>query len=161
MTAGDFTATLTASHDEPYTEATVRDKHTLHSDEPEWLPAGAGDNAHPAPVDYLLMSLASCQVSVLKQCLEANGVERYAIECEAEVDEWATVDVPEAMPANTSYRVDHVTARMDQRTTEDHRDEADRCLGVYDEGCIVGQSLAGGLDYTPVTTLAVVDEDEL
>jgi uncharacterized OsmC-like protein len=161
MAAADFTATLTAGHDEPYTEATVRGTHTLHSDEPEWLPAGAGDDAHPAPVDYLLTSLASCQVSVLQQCLEAHGVDRYAIECEAEVDEWATADVPDPMPANTAYRVDHVTVRMGLRTTEGHRDEADRCLGVYDDGCIVGQSLAGGIDYTPVAALSVVDEDEL
>jgi len=98
MTGGEFTATPTAGHDEPYTEATVRRKHTLHSDEPEWLPAGAGDDAHPAPVDYLLTSLASCQVSVLQQCLEANGVAQYAIECGAELDEWGTDDVPAELP---------------------------------------------------------------
>lgn len=161
MTAGEFTATLRASHDEPYTEATVRGKHTLHSDEPEWLPAGAGDDAHPAPVDYLLMSLTSCQVSVLQQCLAANGVERYAIDCEAEVDEWGTGEVPESMPANTAYRVDHITVRMDLRTTEAGRDGADRCLTTYDEGCIVGQSLTGGIDYTPVASLEVVEADEL
>jgi hypothetical protein len=50
---------------------------------------------------------------------------------------------------------------MDLRTTEAHRDEADRCLTTYDEGCIVGQSLAGGIDYTPVATLSVVDVAEL
>jgi len=161
MTGDEFTATLTAGHDEPYTEATVRRKHTLHSDEPEWLPAGAGDDAHPAPVDYLLTSLASCQVSVLQQCLEANGVAQYAIECGAELDEWGTDDVPAELPANTAYRTEHITVRMDLRTTEAHRDEADRCLTTYDEGCIVGQSLAGGIDYTPVATLSVVDAAEL
>jgi uncharacterized OsmC-like protein len=152
----EFTARLTASHDEPYTSGTVRDEHELRSDEPEWLPVDAGDDAHPAPVDYLLTSLAACQTSVLRQSLERNGVESYEIECEAVLDEWSKADdKPAEMPPNTKLRIDHITVKMTLRTTPEYEDEADRCLVVYDEGCIVGQSLAGGIDYTPLTSLEI------
>jgi hypothetical protein len=28
---------------------------------------------------------------------------------------------------------------------------------VYDEGCVVGQSLAGGIDYSPLAALEIVE----
>jgi hypothetical protein len=34
-----------------------------------------------------------------------------------------------------------------------YEDRAQRCLDVYDTGCIVGQSLRAGIDYTPETSL--------
>lgn len=154
-----FTATLTASSGAQYTFGTLRDKHELVSDEPEWLPEGmAGDDDHPAPVDFLLMSLASCQASVLQQCLERNGVEEYRIECEAVLDEYdIDENPPDEMSAHTALRVGHITVTMALETTERFKDTANRCLTVYDDGCIVGQSLRGGIDYTPLTTLTVTD----
>lgn len=153
-----FTAELTESSDSEYTEATLRGKHELASDEPEWLPSGAGNDDHPAPVDYLPMSLAACQVSVLRQCLDRTGVDRFHVECETTIDSWGSGSTPEEMPPNTALRIDHVTVRMSLVTTPEFEDAADRCLVVYDDGCIVGRSLDGGLDYTPLTSLEVVDE---
>lgn len=155
-----FTAELTIVPDDEYKTATLREKHTLVSDEPAWLPGGlAGNDDHPAPVDFLVMSLASCQASVLRQCLERNGVEEYQIKCEAVIDEYdRDEDHPEEMPPHTALRIGHITITMVLTTTPDYADKADQCLITYDEGCIVGQSLSGGIDYTPLTALEVVDE---
>lgn len=155
-----FTADVTAASDRPHTEARLRDRFTLHSDEPSWLPDPlAGEDAHPAPVDYLLMSLASCQVSVLQQCLQENGVDPYRVDCEAVVDGFErTPDLPTEMPDHTAGRVEHVTVTLTLAVTGTDRDRADACLARYDEGCIVGQSLDGGVDYTPLTALEVVDD---
>lgn len=72
-----FTVKLTSSPNECIT-AVLRDKHELASDKPEWLPeALAGNDDHPAPVDFLVIRLASYQTSVLRQCLEKNGIEGY------------------------------------------------------------------------------------
>lgn len=117
--------------------ATLRDKHRLHSDEPAWLPSGlAGDDAYPAPVDYLVMSLATCQVSVLKQCLERNGVETYTIECDAILDGFdRDEDHPPAMPDHTALRIDHITVTMTLHTTPEYEETASTCLARYDDGC--------------------------
>ncbi|WP_255152295.1 OsmC family protein [Halorarius halobius] len=154
-----FTAALTIHPDDEYKTATLREKHTLVSDEPAWLPGVHGGNDdHPAPVDFLVMSLAACQASVLNQCLERNGVEEYRIDCEAVLDEYdRDEDHPEEMPPHTALRVEHITVTMALTTTPEYADAADRCLTTYDEGCIVGQSLAGGIDYTPLTALDVVE----
>lgn len=156
-----FTATVTASSDEGYTTGRLRDKHELISDEPEWLPeSSAGDDDHPAPVDFLLMSLNVCQVSVLQQCLERNDVEAYRIECEGVLDEYDTAEEhPEEMPAHPALRIDHITITMSLVTTDTYKDQASLCLSIYDDGCIVGQSLRGGIEYTPLTLLSVVDSE--
>lgn len=154
-TPEEFTTTIRASSDDPYKEATLRDEHTVYSDEPEWT-AMPGDDAYPSPGDYLLLSLAACQVSVLDQCLKKNGVTAYRIDCDARIDSWQQeTDVPDEMPATTGLRIEHVTVDMELRTTPEYEDRADRCLTVYDEGCVIGQSI--GVAYTPTTRL-VVDE---
>lgn len=154
-----FTAEITVTPDSEYKTATLRDKHTVDVDEPPWIPHGAGNDDHPAPVDHLLLSLASCQTAVLMQCLEKNGVEQFRIECDAEVDGYERADdLPDVMPENTATRIDHVTVKMNLYTTPEYEDIADRCLIAYDDGCIVGKSLRGGIDYTPLTMLTVTDE---
>jgi uncharacterized OsmC-like protein len=152
-----FNVEMSVGPDDSHKTATLRGKHTLHSDEPAWLPEPmAGDDAHPAPVDFLLMSLTSCQVSVLEQCLENHGVEEYRIDCEAELDDYERdPDHPEHMPRHTALRIAHITVKMSLLTTPAYEETADRCLTVYDDGCIVGQSLDGGIEYTPLTSLQV------
>ena len=98
-----FTAALTIHPDDEYRTAILRDKHTLVSDEPAWLPGvHGGDDDHPAPVDFLVMSLAACQASVLNQCLERDGVEEYRIDREAVLDEYDRDEGhPEEIPPPT------------------------------------------------------------
>lgn len=65
-----FTSTVTRSSEDDIARGLVRGKHELFADEPEWLEEpGAGNDAHPAPVDYLVFGLVSCQVEVLDQAL--------------------------------------------------------------------------------------------
>jgi uncharacterized OsmC-like protein len=151
-----FTARVVVTPDHEYKSATLREKHHVDVDEPPWIPHGAGNDDHPAPVDHLLLSLASCQAAVLTQCLEKNDVEQFRIECDAEIDEYGQVDdLPEEMPSNTATRIEHITITMNLETTPEFESVANRCLMAYDDGCIVGQSLRGGIDYTPLTTLTV------
>lgn len=154
-----FTFEMTISPDKEYKTATLRDKHTLHSDEPEWLPEElAGNDAHPAPVDYLVMSLATCQVSVLQQCLKRNNVEEYRIECDAVLDGYdQDENHSDDMPKHTALRIGHITVKMVLTTIPKFSDSADRCLTVYDDGCIIGQSIGDAIDYTPLTALEVRD----
>lgn len=154
-----FTVEMEVTPEKSHKTATLRGKHTLLSDEPKWLPSGlAGEDSHPAPVDYLMMSLASCQVSVLKQCLERNDIEEYRIECDAILDGFDRAkDIPDYMPPHTAVRIGHITVEIVLWTTPEYEDAADECLTVYDDGCIVGQSIAGGIDYTPLTALEVSD----
>lgn len=153
----DFTARVVVNDEEPYAAARVRDEHSLLSDEPDWLPVGAGADDHPAPVDYLLSSLAFCQASVLQQTLESNGVEEYSIECEASIDEYGMRDDhPEELPHHTAGLVEHISVKMDLETTAAYEDTAEHCLTLFDDGCIVGNSLGEGIDHTTLTTLEVV-----
>lgn len=154
-----FTAEITVTPESTYKTTTLRGKHTVEVDEPTWIPYGAGNDDHPAPVDHLLLSLSSCQTAVLMQCLEKNGVEEFRIECNAEIDGYEQAeDLPEVMPENTATRIDHVTVKMDLFTTPEYEEIANRCLMAYDDGCIVGQSLEGGIDYTSLTRLTIEDE---
>jgi len=156
----EFTAEMSISPNDDYKTATIRGKHTLKSDEPAWLPSDlAGNDAYPAPVDFLLMSLACCQASVLNQCLKNNNVEEYLIECEATIDDYnRDKDHSDHMPAHTALRISHITVTMVLTTTPVYENAADECLTVYDNGCIVGQSLDGGINYTPLTALETVED---
>lgn len=150
----EFTATVTTTDDDPYASADARGTHQFQSDEPDWLPTGAGNDDHPAPVDYLVSSLAMCQASVLAQLLEDEGVETYDVTCVASIDDWAMRDDhPDALPRHTGALIEHLTVDVTLETTAAHREAADRCLALYDEGCIVGNSLAAGVEYTTETSL--------
>lgn len=61
------------------------------------------------------------------------------------------------MPPHTALRAGHITVKMHLKTTPAYSETADKCLITYDQGCIVGQSLTGSIDYSPLTSLKVVD----
>jgi uncharacterized OsmC-like protein len=150
-----FVTRVEADSESESRKISIRDKHELRSDEPDWLPGELGGNDdHPAPVDYLLASLSSCQVSVLQQCLEKHSVEPFEIECDAEIDGFEKAErLPELLPSNQALRVGHINIKMILTVSEADKNIADRCLTTYDEGCVVGQSLAGGIDYTTLVAL--------
>ena len=137
------------------TRGVVRDKHEVHFDEPTFLPVADGNDENPSPVDYLLSSLAGCQVSVLDQCLKKSRVEDYHIEAEATITSAGRGEIPDEMPSNTASRIMDFDIDITLTVPEEHRGRAERCLEVYDIGCIVGQSLRAGIDYTPTTTIEV------
>lgn len=143
----------TSSEDE-FTHATVRGKHELLMDEGVDLPFGGSDEG-PSAVDLLVTSLLACQVSVLQQCFEKARIGEYAIEAEATIDNRREDAIPEEMPGNTAKRVRHVVVDLDATVPEELEPRARRCLDVYDDGCIVGQSLLEGIDYSAEARLTV------
>lgn len=118
---------------------------------------GIGNDEHPAPVDHLVVALVSCQVEVLDQALKRARVEEYDIEAAAEIDGLTMGDAPEGMPANTGQLIEHIDVEVTVETTAESEDRVQRCLEVYDGGCIVGQSYRAGIDYTPRTSVRTVD----
>lgn len=139
------------------TRGTVRDKHEIRFDEPTFLPVAEGEDEDPSPVDYLLASLAGCQLSVLDQCLKKSRVDEYRIEAEATIERAGEEEIPDEMPGNTANRITDFEIDVTLQVPEEHRSRAERCLEVYDLGCIVGQSLRAGIDYEPRTTIEPLD----
>jgi len=154
----DRTAHLRKESDD-YIRGVLRDKHDIFFDEPEDLPVGAGDDEYPSPVDYLLASLVGCQVSVLNQCLHKSRIEDFTIEADARIPPEAVgVDTTaEEMPNHTANRIEHVEISLTVQVPEEYAKRAERCLEVYDEGCIVGRSFKAGINYTPTTSLEVTE----
>lgn len=139
---------------------TVRDTHEIKFDEPEDLPAGAGDDEHPSPVDYMFASLIGCQISVLNQALHKARIEDFTIEAEAKIspDAMEADEVPDEMPPHTANRIQRIEIDLSIEVPEEFESRAQRCLDVYDQGCVVGQSFRAGIDYTTDTSLDVTEE---
>lgn len=155
-----FRSVVERSADDDVANGVVRGKHELYADEPEWLEEpGAGDDAHPAPVDYLVFGLVACQVEVLDQALKKARIEDYHLEAAAEVDRVGEDEPAEEMLAHHAGRVSHIEVDLTLEVPVEYENRAQRCLDVYDTGCVVGQSLREGVEYTPTATLEVVGEE--
>ena len=139
------------------TRGVCRDKHEVLVDEPEWIPRVGGKDEHPSPVDYMMTALASCQVSVLAQCFSKARIEDYHITAETTIDEAGEDAVAEEMPGHTANRIRHIDIQLTAEVPTEYESQAERCLEVYDSGCIVGQSYRAGVDYTPTTHLELTD----
>lgn len=155
-----FQSTVERRSDDDWAEGLVRGKHELYADEPEWLEEpGAGEDAHPAPVDYLVFGLASCQVEILDQAMKKARIEDYHITATAEVDRVGEDQPADEMLAHHAGRISHITVDLTLEVPDEYESRAQRCLDVYDTGCVVGQSLRNGIEYTPHTTLEVSHSD--
>jgi uncharacterized OsmC-like protein len=143
------TAHFEKTHDS-HTTGTVRG-HEVESDEPEPI----GNNAHPSPVDYLVTSLSTCQMTVLSLCLEKARVDDYEMSVDVQSVEQLQGSVAEEMPDGTRKRVERVDLELTLTVPEAHADRAGRCLEVYDTGCVVGQSIGDCVDYETETELVV------
>lgn len=127
-----------------------RSSHAIVFDEPH----PRGKDEHPSPVMYLLGSLVGCQLAVLCSCLEKSRVETYHIKADARSNRgWG--EVAEEMPDATAQRIDNIDIDITVEVPEEFEKQAERCLEVYDTGCIVGQSLKKGIDYSPNTNVQV------
>lgn len=153
---GMFPCEVSASSEDPVNQGITRartGRHELLVDEGEHIPGSEGEQEHPSPVDYLVFALISCQVSVLEQALYEAGVEEYEIEAVGAVDALGDDEVPDEMPAHTAARVDHVDVDIALEVPEEYGEEARDCLDAYNMGCIVGQSLMDGIEYTSSKSL--------
>jgi len=155
---GMFPCEIRASSDEQVNRGVAQartGRHELLVDEGEHIPGSEGEQEHPSPVDYLVFALVSCQVSVLEQALHKSGVEEYEIEAVGVVDSLGDGEISDGMPAHTAARVDHVDVDVTLEVPEEYGDEARDCLDAYNTGCIVGQSLTDGIEYTSSKSLNV------
>lgn len=135
----------------------IRGVHEVFTDEyTHTPPVGTGDDVHPTPIDLLLSSLVACQLSVLSQTLDKARIDEFRIEGSADKKEEIDADIPEDIP-DKSF-IEHIDVDVTLEVPEKYEDRAKRCLEVYDQGCIVGQSIKAGIDYEPTTTLEVTDE---
>jgi uncharacterized OsmC-like protein len=151
----DYVSDFEASSDEEYIHGSIRGKHDVYIDEPTWIPHGAGNDDHPSPVDYMVTALTACQLSVLSQALEKARVEEFSVSASATADQVVKAEIPEGMPGNTANRVKHIDIELELTVPEEYESRAQRCLDIYDQGCIVGQSYRAGVQYDPHVTLTV------
>lgn len=155
---GYFRGEVSRSADDQYAEGQIREKHTLRADEPPWLAdEAAGDDSYPAPVDYLMFGLVSCQVEVMDQALKNAGVEDYDIEAQAEIDEMEQGEVADSMYDHTAARVRHIDIDLTVTVPPEQETAARQCLDVYDSGCVVGQSFRTGIEYTATKDITIAD----
>lgn len=152
----DHEIELHLEHGDRPVEGQVRD-HSFEIDDSESLPYGGHDLA-PSAVDYMVAGLAGCQLAVLSQCLRKARIDDFEIDIHAVPDDWWREDVSEDLPENQVKRIDHVDVEVEVTVPEEYEQRARRCLDVYDEGCIVGQSFRAGIEYTPETSLSVESE---
>lgn len=85
-------------------------------------------------------------------------IEDWEIEISAIPDDWWREEIPEDLPENQVKRIDNIEVRVDLTVPEEYGERAQRCLEVYDQGCIVGQSFRAGIEYSPETSLLVESE---
>lgn len=143
----EFVCEFSASAQESVGRATVGDHHVLF-DESDAVPGSAGEQEYPSPVEYLLSSLVGCQVSVLEQALHLAGVDEYEVDARGEIERFGAGDVPEMMPEHTAARVEFIDVEVTLTVPPEDEDAAKDCLDSYNAGCIVGQSLTDGIEYT-------------
>lgn len=120
-------------------------------DEPE----PRGKDEYPSPVTYMFASLVGCQLSVLSWCLKKANVDEFHITADAESTKRMEA-VADEMPDRTGKRIEHIDIDITLEVPEEFESRAQRCLEVYDQGCVVGQSFRAGIDYTPRTQLETV-----
>jgi len=138
---------FSAGTDTSYNKATING-NTIQFDEGDDVPGATGDQEFPSPVDYLLASLVGCQVSVLEQTLHQAGIDEYNIHAYGQIEQTDQDDVPETVPNHTATRIDHIDVDVTLSVPDRYQTDAEECLNTYNAGCIVGQSLLNGIDYT-------------
>lgn len=153
----DWYVSFESGTDVEHTRALVRGKHEILYDEADFLEFGAGDDEYPGPVDNMVASLGACQISVLEQCLEKARIEEFHVEADLYADQVDRDEIPEEMPRNTAQRVKHIDVELRVEVPDEYRERAQRCVELYDAGCIVGQSFRAGIEYTPTVTLEATD----
>lgn len=138
---------FSAGTDSSYNTAVINGNE-IRFDEGEDVPGSDSKQEYPSPVDYLLASLVGCQVSVLEQTLHQAGIDEYDIEATGQIKQTNQDDVPDTVPDHTATRIDHIDVDVLLTVPDKYQDDAEGCLRTYNSGCIVGQSLLNGIDYT-------------
>lgn len=153
-----FWGEVDATSGDTTVNATVRDIHDIEIDEPDWENLAFGQDRAPSPVDYLCVSVASCQASVLKQCLEKSRIPDYDIHVSFKRHHRVDDDAPDDVPFG-SVRVDDITLDLTLTTTTKYERQANRCLDLAEDICIVGRSVEAGFDVTVDKHLELTNDE--
>jgi organic hydroperoxide reductase OsmC/OhrA len=102
-------------------------------DEPEPLGRGEGPNA----ARLLGAAIGNCLGASLLFCLQRSRVEVLGLK--------VAVDGTIVRNEKGRFRIDSVRVRLDPEVAEHDRDRIDRCIGMYEDFCIVTQSVRDGL----------------
>jgi uncharacterized OsmC-like protein len=105
----------------------------LQVDEPEPLGGGAGPNA----VRLLGAAIGNCLAASLLFCLQRSRVAVAGLK--------ATVEGTMVRNEQGHYRVGSVTVRLQPGIAAEDRSRIERCLGIYEDFCVVTQSVRDGL----------------
>ncbi len=103
-------------------------------DEPEPLGDGAGPNASRV----LAAAVGNCLSASLMFCLGKSRVEVQDVETE--------VHVKTKRNENGRWRIAHVQARIRPTIADGERKRIERCLGLFEDFCIVTASVRDGID---------------
>lgn len=146
-------ATMLASHDRTnFVRTRNREyNHTMFTDEPPDLGHSfkkGGRGEAPSAFDYLLTAAMGCQVNTLEQMLHKARVERYEIEADC---------TGFTLTESNLKRIQKLALAIELRVPEEKESAASRCLDVYEQGCVVGETLKRGMEFTVEKTLILDD----
>lgn len=125
--------------------------HTMHTDEPPDLGHSfkkGGRGEAPSAFDYLLAAGMGCQVNSLEQMLHKARVEAYDIEAEC---------TGYTVTEENVKRIQKLQLAITLTVPEEHESRGRRCLDVYEQGCVVGETLKRGMDFAVEKELVVDD----
>lgn len=107
---------------------------TLRTDEPPPLGEGAGPN----PTRLLAAAVGNCMSASLKFCLERSRIEV--------LDMKATVEGTTTRNERGRIRIAGMRVRLEPVVAPGDLERMGRCLEMFEDFCIVGQSVSEGID---------------
>ncbi|MFC7251620.1 OsmC family protein [Halomicroarcula sp. GCM10025324] len=136
-------ATMLASNDRTNFVRTQNREynHTMFTDEPPDLGHSfkkGGRGEAPSAFDYLIAAGMGCQVNTLEQMLHKARIEDYEIEAEC---------TGFTVLRDNVKRIQKLELAITLRVPEAKESQGSRCLDVYEQGCVVGETLKRGMDF--------------
>lgn len=143
------TATMVCSHDR--TNYIRTQNHGLYIDEPEDLDHSfkkGGRGEAPSAFGYLLTAAMGCQVNTLEQMLHKARITHYEIEAECTGFSFKEGNVK---------RVQQLELAITLTVPDATESQAERCLDIYEQGCVIGETLKRGIDFRVEKELVLDD----
>jgi uncharacterized OsmC-like protein len=116
--------------------------------------APLGEGAGPSPARLLAAAVGNCMSASLKFCLDRSRVE--LLDMRVEVD--GSIERNE----RGRFRIGSLRVRLEPTVAEADRERIGRCLDVFEDFCIVGQSVRQGIaiavDVAPQSAVATVTQ---
>lgn len=127
--------TLTLAQEEDFRfRAELGSGHAIVMDEPPPLGAGAG----PSPAAMLAAAVGDCLSASLLLCLRKARIPVEGFRTE--------VDLDMGRNADGRLRIDEIRVALAPGVAEADRERMERCLGVFEDYCIVTESVRRGID---------------